>query len=54
MEREETTSSSLRTEEKASSKTPERRDAAVASNIAAYLKEHEDHSANRVMQIHEG
>jgi hypothetical protein len=53
MEREETTSSSLRTE-KASSKTPERRDAAVASNIAAYLKEHEDHSANRVMQIHEG
>jgi hypothetical protein len=52
MEREETTSSSLKLEDKASSKTPERRD--VSSNIAAYLKEHEDHRASRVMQIHEG
>jgi hypothetical protein len=53
MEREESTSSSLSIEEKASSKTPERRDSGVASNIAAYLKEHEDHRASRVMQIHD-
>jgi hypothetical protein len=53
MEREESTSSSLKFEDKASSKTPERRDSRVASNIAAYLKEHEDHRASRVMQIHE-
>jgi hypothetical protein len=53
MEREQSTSSSLSSGEKAANKTPERRDSRVASNIAAYLKEHEDHRASRVMQIHD-
>ena len=53
MEREQSTASSLSVGDKASDKTPERRDSQVASNIEAYLKEHEDHRASRVMQIHD-
>src|SRR5439155_5646522 len=53
MEREQSTPSSLSVGDKASDKTPERRDPQVASNIEAYLKEHEDHRASRVMQIHD-
>jgi hypothetical protein len=51
MERDESTASSLKGGDTPATKDPERR--SIASNIAAYLEEHEDHSAARVMQIHD-